>query len=258
MFSRQLHPHVRESEVPAGLVDNLPALLRGHSRCQLSFESGHINLRMQNMPKGPFQHQSARRVEFRVSQVLHADPRCSAKNYNDQPAKPVLRHALEKRKSRGYAAHAVEQERNTARAEAAVEQAVMNMVAVSSKYGLMTQEPPDDGNHSVQKRDPQGHQRRRHAQNRGRFLAPDDPVAAQQEPDRETAAISQKNRSGIEGGPEKSQSRAGQRHGRQGRGRIVLEERGEENCKSRERADARRKTVYSINQIERVGTADQP
>src|ERR1043166_5967827 len=156
MFSRQLHPHVRESEVPAGLADNLPALLRGHSRCQLSFESGHINLRMQNMPKGPFQYQAARRVEFRVSQVLHADPRCSAKHDDDQPAEPVLRHALEKRKSRGYAAHAVEQERDTARAEAAVEQAVMNMVAVSSKYGLMTQEAAGDGNQSVQKRDRHG------------------------------------------------------------------------------------------------------
>src|SRR5258708_6137494 len=83
-------------------------------------------------------------AKFGVSQVLHADPGGRAEQNNNEAAEPVAVHALREGKHGRHAADAIEEQSDFARAQAAVEEPVVDMVAIGSKQGLVTQEAASD------------------------------------------------------------------------------------------------------------------
>ena len=57
----------------------------------------------------------------------------------------------------------------------------MDVIAIPFKQRLTAKEAAGNGHSHIQQRNRKRHQRRRHAQNGGGFLAPDHGVAAEQE-----------------------------------------------------------------------------
>ena len=240
------------------LADNIPAIVLARGAGELLFEAGQVQLCVKDAAKGALRHQLLGRAEFGVSQVLNADPGGRAEENNDHAAEPVVVHALHQREDGRDAAHSVQDQGNPARAHAAVEKLVVDVVAVRSEDGLMAQESSADGNAGIEQRDGQRHQRRRHPQHGGGFLAPDNAITAEQKADRQAAAVAQKNGGGVEVIAQETKQRACQGSRRQGQRRIVLGQRGDEHGERCKQSHARRKPVYSVNQVERVRASYQP
>ena len=143
-------------------------------------------------------------------------------------------------------------------AESAVEQPVVNVVAVGAEDRLAPDEAARDGDAGVEERHREGHQRRGHAQRGGRLLAPDGAEAAEDEADGQAAGVAEKDRCRVEVEVKKGEQRADERSGRQRQRRIVVNERGGKRGEGREQPDAGGKAVDAVNQIERVGAGDEP
>src|ERR1039458_5577286 len=121
--------------------------------------------------------QPAGQIEFGVTQILNAQQYKDAKQRQERAGETV-HHGLQQRKRGGQSAQAVKHQNHTARREPAIEQPMVNMAAVGSKNRLTPQKTPHNGQRDIQQGNGERHQRRGHAQQRGRFITPDGRVAA--------------------------------------------------------------------------------
>src|SRR5579871_6667807 len=128
---------------------------------------------------------------------MNADPRRRAEDHDHHASHAVTGDAEERERGpdTGYS---VENQRDAARLETALQQAMVNVIAIRSENGLVAEKAPDDGKARIEDRDSQGHHRRRHSQDGGRLLRPEHTEAAQKKADHQAARVAQKDGSRIE------------------------------------------------------------
>jgi hypothetical protein len=115
-----------------------------------------------------------------------------------------------------------------------------------------------DGDAGIQEGHGEGHQGRRHPQNRGRLMTPEDAVAAEQEAYGEASGVTQEDGCRVEVVAKEAEQRAGERRGGQGERQVVGEQSAEQDCDGGEQAGPGGQAVHAVDEIERVGTADEP
>jgi len=123
---------------------------------------------------------------------------------------------------------------------------------------LAPEEAPDDGEKRIEQWKGESHQRGGHAQDGGRFLAPEDTQAAEHEADEQAAGIAEEDGSGIEVVAKETEEGARQRGDGNGQREITVQQGGDESGDGGEQADTRSESVHAIDQIERIRAADEP
>ena len=88
--------------------------------------------------------------------------------------------------------------------------------------------------------------------------APNHRVTAQKEADQQTAAITEKDRCGVEVEPQEPEETTRQRSGRHGERQVPAEQRGDQGRESGKQPDAGGEPVHSVDQVERIGAAHKP
>jgi len=189
---------------------------------------------------------------------VHAEPGGQAESHHHGAGVLLPHHAGQQREDRADGAHGIEQERDAAGSETEVQQAMVDVPAVSPKDGLAGQEPAKDRKTDLQKRQRERHGGRGESQAGGGLLAPEDAVGAKQKADEQGAGIPQEDGSGIEVVTQKTDQASGQRRGGERQHNVAMKQGGDESGERSGQADARSQAVDAIDQVERIATKDQP
>src|ERR1019366_7668333 len=176
----------------------MPRLINVVGVIQRTFELLQPELRIHQAPEGTTQGKSAGNAELGIAEVLNADPGRPAEEDNNQAAKLIVNHVLKQRERGGQATGAIEYQGNAAGRQSLVEEAVVNVSAVTGKKRLPAEKAAADGQYRVEQWHRQGNQRCRHPEGRGRFLAPQRAETAQQEAYEKAARVAQEDRRWIE------------------------------------------------------------
>src|SRR5438046_2751572 len=134
----------------------------------------------------------------------------------------------------------------------------MNVSAIGRKNRLLIEKPPRDGQRGIEERNGKGHEWRSHAQDSGRLLAPQNSVAAEQEPHKEAARIAEKDGRRVEVVTQKTKETAGQRDCGKRQRNIVLQQSGYQRRYGGEQADSGSQTIDAVDQVDGIGATDQP
>jgi hypothetical protein len=254
----EFHLEIGKSKFGSGLPQGGPKFLRIGRRNQARFERPQAELGVDGRAECSFEEQFAHNVEFHVSQLLDTDPGGRAEQNDNGSAEAVIKHALKEGERSRQAAEGIEDEGRVPRRDALVEQAVVDVAAVRAEDRLAPEKAPDDGEKRIEQRKGESHQRGGHAQDGGRFLAPDDTQAAEHEADEQAAGIAEEDGSGIEVVAKETEEGARQRGDGNGQREITVQQGGDESGDGGEQADARSESVHAIDQIERIRAADEP
>jgi hypothetical protein len=184
-IARQRHPDLVKPEIGRGGENDRPALVGCRGCRQVLFERLKQDLIVDLAAEGSFDEHAASDSKLHVAEMLHAYPSDYTKS-DDHKARELLVHGQE-RSGGAQSTAGVEHERGFARAEAVIEQAVVDVSPIGREDRLMPQEAPDDRERGVDQGNRERHQGRRHSQDRGGLLAPEDPIATEHEADEQTA-----------------------------------------------------------------------
>jgi len=206
----------------------------------------------------PVPQEPAGGFKLHIAQAVHAEPGGQAESHHHDTGVLSPHHDGQQREDRAYGADAVEQEGHAAGSETEVQEAMVDVPAVSPEDGLAGQEPANHRKTDLEKRQREGHGGRGESQAGSRLLAPDDAVGAKQKADEQGAGIPQEDGSGIEVVSQKTDQASGQRRGGERQHDVAMEQGGDESGERGGQADARSQAVDAVDQVERIAAKDQP
>ena len=132
----------------------------------------------------------------------------------------------------------------------------MDVAAVGAKQRKTVQTPPQNGKRSVQNRQGQNKQWSGERGKYGAFLRAGNRQAADEETEKIRAAIAHVNARGREVEPQKPQQRTRHSGGNKGRGTHGAAHINQQD--HQHQADATRKAVNTVNQIDQIGQCHKP
>ena len=196
--------------------------------------------------------------EFDVAEAVDSDEGEQAKDKDDRPDEISAGEAREQCQDGEEPADAIEDERRAAGSEAEREDHVMDVRAIAFEDGGAAQETSPDGESDINERECKCHEGRGHAKERSGLLTPDKAEAAEDEADGEAAAISEEDGGGTEVVAQKGEQAAGEGDGGHGETEVAGEDGDKERGDGSEQADTGREAVHSVDEVDGVGTTDEP
>ena len=170
--ARQLEFDFVEAEIAVGMVQHLPALVRGDGGGEIIVESDELKLGVEAAAEGAGEDHAAGRIELGVPEVLDADPGAEAEENDDGTGKLLMRNAGEQREPGADAAEAIDEEHDAPRGEAAREEFVVDVAAIGPKDGLMAEETANDGESGIEEGNGKSQEGGSHAEDGGGFRTP--------------------------------------------------------------------------------------
>ncbi len=156
------------------------------------------------------------------------------------------------------AARPIQNERGMARGEAHIQHPVMNMTAIPLEDGDLAQKAPTDRQTHIGEWKRKGHQRHGQAQSTLRVLGPHQAEAAQQKADGQAAAVAQEYGCRAEVIAQKREQSTRKRSRHQRQAKVPVDHGNAKHGQRGQQAHARSQTIHAIDQVDRVGGADEP
>jgi len=250
------HAETVKAKIRRGALDGGPAVLGGFCGGEPLLQAVQSDSGIEVAAKHSFKEHSGCGSELSVAQAPDTDGDEQAKGDDDNAGELGL-HDGDGADGSGHTG-SVEREGDPTGGEASLEKAVMDVAAVGGEDGLPSQEPSSHDEGGIEKRDEERQERGGHPQDGGGFLAPENAVAAEQETEEEAAGVSQEDRGRTEVVAQESEECTDQGRSGKGERNVGLEERGDQHGGSSEDPETGGEAIDAIDQIERIGTKNEP
>ena len=127
-----------EAEIAVGMVQHLPALVRGDGGGEIIVESRELKLGVEAAAEGAGEDHAAGRIEFGVPEMLDADPGAEAEENDDGTGKLLMRDGGEEREAGTDAAEAIDEEHDAPGGQSGPMGAASKSITARSSPGAPT------------------------------------------------------------------------------------------------------------------------
>lgn len=235
-----------------------PALFDGTGLPEILRQGVQRELRVEHPAEDPIQDEAARGPEFDVAQGMNGKVDSRDDQDEDEADQAVMQGADYQREHGAGARGGIEQEHDAAWGEAFGEQTVVDMTTVGCENGLLAQEAAHDSQPGIEQGNREHEQGRGETEQGGGLLAPKNGAAAEEEPQRQAAAIAQKDGGGIKVETEEAEEGAHQGSGGIGERHVILEHTGGQGGGGGKQHNAGRQAIHAVDQVDGIGTGDEP